>query len=138
MTQTTVQRLLVLAQSDPRAALAVVFRAAGLSGKERHVLRERLAGRTCCEIGGGACSGERVRQVEAVALRRLGVAFSIRDLHERERAERAAVLRQRSRLAERGALVRLTGEDQTHMRLTVEEAALERQAERLLRRAGCC
>jgi hypothetical protein len=145
MTQTTVRRLLVLAQSDPAAALAVAFRAAGLSAREQHVLLARLEGRTAAEVGGdrqlrrpggGDVTGERVRQVEAVALRKLGVRFTIRDLHERERAGRAAVLRRRARLAEWGALVRLTGTDQTHTELTAEEARLERQADRLLAGAG--
>jgi hypothetical protein len=87
--------------------LADVFAAAGLSPRERHVIRERLprpdgtlrshaqiaADGPMRKLGGSPCSRQRVEQVEAAALRKLGLGRSIAAaVHGAERAGRALVL----------------------------------------------
>jgi hypothetical protein len=84
--------------------LADAFAAAGLSLRERHVLRQRLPRpdgtlRSHAEIAldgvmrkpdGSACTRQRVEQVEAEALRKLGLCRSIAAaVHGAERAGRA-------------------------------------------------
>jgi hypothetical protein len=84
--------------------LSDVFDAAGLSSRERHVIRERLPRpdgtlRSHAEIAtdgvmrkpdGSICTRHRVEQVEAEALRKLGLGRSIAAaVHDAERAGRA-------------------------------------------------
>jgi hypothetical protein len=70
--------------------LADVFRAAGLAQAERHVIAERLAGRSYGEIAGRSCTRQRVHQVERVAVARLGLSLSIAQaVHATERMDRA-------------------------------------------------
>jgi hypothetical protein len=87
--------------------LADVFAAAGLTPRERHVIRERLPRpdgtlRSHAEIAadgvmlksdGSPYSRQRVEQVEAAALRKLGLGRSIAAaVHMAERAGRALIL----------------------------------------------
>jgi hypothetical protein len=87
--------------------LADVFAAAGLSPREQHVILERLPRPdgtlpSHAEIAvdgvmrkpdGSACSRQRVEQVEAEALRKLGLCRSIAAaVHGAERAARALIL----------------------------------------------
>jgi hypothetical protein len=87
--------------------LAEVFAAAGLSPRERHVIRERLPRpdgtlRSHAEIAldsvmrkpdGSPCTRQRVEQVEAEALRKLGLRWSIAAaVHGAERTGRALIL----------------------------------------------
>ena len=91
--------------------LAAVFRAAGLTAAERHVLRARLAGRSYGQIaagaalrkpGGGAYSRQRVQQIEDEATAKLGLGRSLAEaVHAAERADRALGL------VERGGRVRV-------------------------------
>ena len=90
--------------------LAAVFRAAGLTPAERHVVRARLAGRSYGQIaadadlrkpGGGAYSRQRVQQIERDATAKLGLAASLAvAVHAAERVDRALDL------VERGGRVR--------------------------------
>jgi hypothetical protein len=90
--------------------LAAVFRAAGLTAAERHVLRARLAGRSYGQIaadaalrkpGGGAYTRQRVQQIERDAAAKLGLAASLAEaVHAAERVDRALGL------VERGQRVR--------------------------------
>jgi hypothetical protein len=85
-------------------------RAAGLTPAERHVVRERLAGRSYRQIaadaalgkpGGGAYTRQRVQQIERDATAKLGLAASLAvAVHAAERVDRALDL------AERGERVR--------------------------------
>jgi hypothetical protein len=92
--------------------LADVFDAAGLSPRERHVILERLPRpdgtlRSHAEIAvdgvmrkpdGSLCSRQRVEQVEAGALRKVGLGRSIAAaVHDAERAGRALHLMAGSR-----------------------------------------
>jgi hypothetical protein len=79
--------------------------AAGLTAVERHVLRERLAGRSYGQIagdaalqkpGGGAYTRQRVQQLERRALVKLGLGASLADaVHAAERVDRAPDLVER-------------------------------------------
>src|SRR5262245_6946344 len=80
------QRLRRRHDAGESVPLGVVFRAAGLTPAERHVLRERLAGRSYGQIaagaalrkpGGGAYTRQRVQQVEQDAAAKLGLAASL-------------------------------------------------------------
>jgi len=85
--------------------LAAVFRAAGLTAAERHVLRARLAGRSYGQIaadaalrkpGGGAYTRQRVQQLEQDATAKLGLAASLAvAVHAADRADRALGLVER-------------------------------------------
>jgi hypothetical protein len=89
-----------------------VFDAAGLEGRERHVIRERLAGRSFADIAGdGSVSGkggrpytrQRIQQLERDGLRRLGLSRLLSEaVHGRERAERAQGLAEAGRRLEAG------------------------------------
>ena len=99
------------AARDASVALEAVFEAGGLSERERHVIRQRLCGRSFGEIAadpelgdGPAPTRQRVEQLERRALAKLGTNVSIGDLHEQERRERGAVLLARGRLVRVGEL----------------------------------
>jgi hypothetical protein len=86
--------------------LAAVFRAAGLTAAERHVLRERLAGRSYGQIAAGALrkpdgspyTRQRVQQIEQDATAKLGLAQSLAvAVHGAERVDRALDLVARGR-----------------------------------------
>ena len=91
--------------------LAAVFRAAGLTPAERHVVRARLAGRSYGQIaadadlrkpGGGAYTRQRVQQLERHAAAKLGLGRSLEAaVHAAERVDRALDL------VERGGRVRV-------------------------------
>jgi hypothetical protein len=91
--------------------LTAVFRAAGLTAAERHVLRARLAGRSHGQIaagaalrkpGGGAYTRQRVQQLERRAAAKLGLGRSLEAaVHAAERVDRALGL------VERGGRVRI-------------------------------
>jgi hypothetical protein len=90
--------------------LAAVVRAAGLTPAERHVVRERLAGRSYAQIAAGGelrkpdgspYTRQRVKQIEEEAAAKLGLAASLAEaVHVAERLERAL------NLVERGGRVR--------------------------------
>jgi hypothetical protein len=79
--------------------LAAVFRAAGLTPAERHVLRARLAGRSYGQIAAGGelrkpdgspYTRQRVKQIERRGMVKLGLAASLAvAVHAAERADRA-------------------------------------------------
>jgi len=91
--------------------LTDVLDAAGLGGRERHVLGERMAGRSHEEIAadgpmrkpdGGCLSRQRVEQIEAGAVAKLGLGGSLAaSVHEAERLDRGL------EMVARGRLVRL-------------------------------
>ena len=91
--------------------LVAVFRAAGLTAAERHVLRARLAGRSYGQIAAGAAlrkpdgspyTRQRVQQIEQDATAKLGLDRSLEAaVHAAERVDRALGL------AERGGRVRV-------------------------------
>src|SRR5262249_44391949 len=86
-------------------SLAAVFRAAGLTAVERHVVRQRLAGRSYGQIaagaalrksGGGAYTRQRVPQVGQDAAAKLGLDRSLAEaVHAAERVDRALDLVER-------------------------------------------
>jgi hypothetical protein len=84
-------------QAGDDVALGEVFEAAGLTAQERHVVRERVTGRSYLEVaaalpkpGGGRYSRQRVQQIEAEATAKLGLAESLAEtVHRAERVERA-------------------------------------------------
>jgi hypothetical protein len=92
--------------------LAAVVRAAGLTPAERHVLRERLAGRSYGQIAtdaglrkpdGSPYTRQRVQQIEQHAAAKLGLGRSLEAaVHAAERVDRALGL------VERGGRVRVT------------------------------
>jgi hypothetical protein len=99
--------------------LADVFAAAGLSPREMHVILERLprpdgtlrshgqiaADRVMRKPDGSPCSRQRVEQVEAEALRKLGLGRSIAAaVHRAERAGRALALMAGGRAVNPGEL----------------------------------
>jgi hypothetical protein len=91
--------------------LATVFRAAGLTAAERHVLRARLAGRSYGQIAAGAAlrkpdgspyTRQRVQQIERHAAAKLGLGRSLEAaIHAAERVDWALDL------VERGGQVRV-------------------------------
>jgi hypothetical protein len=101
------ERLRRLFQAGQPITLLDVFAAVSLSPRERHVILERLPRpdgtlRSHAEIAvdgvmrkpdGSACTRQRVEQVEAEALRKLGLRRSIAaTVHGAERAGRALAL----------------------------------------------
>jgi hypothetical protein len=77
--------------------LADVFRAAGLAQAERHVIAERLAGRSYGQIAGRSCTRQRVHQVERVAVARLRLSLSIAQaVHAVERIDNGRVKAQQA------------------------------------------
>ena len=91
------QRLRDHYRAGERVPLDDVLDAAGLTEQERHVVRERLAGRSYGRIaagglrkpGGGAYSRQRVQQIERDAADKLGLAESLAvAVHGAERLER--------------------------------------------------
>jgi hypothetical protein len=117
--------------------LGAVFRAAGLTPAERHVVHERLAGRSYRQIaaggelrkpGGGAYTRQRVQQIERDAVAKLGLAKSLAEaVHAAERVDRALDL------AERGERVRAAdlhlGPEAVRPRLRRRVARWEREHE---------
>jgi hypothetical protein len=78
-----------------------VFGAAGLTERERHVLRERLAGQSFEEVAAGRCTRQNVQIIEAKATAKLGMVTSLAEaVHRNERIDRALDL------VERGERVR--------------------------------
>jgi hypothetical protein len=118
-------------------SLAAVFRAAALTPAERHVVYERLAGRSYGQIaadaalgkpGGGAYTRQRVQQIERDATAKLGLAASLAvAVHAAERVDRALDL------AERGGRVRAVDlhldPDPLRVRLRRRVAQWEREHE---------
>jgi hypothetical protein len=125
----------------------MVLDGAALTGNELDVIRGRLAGRSFGEIaeelpkpGGGKYSRQRVQQVEARALRKLGATpETIAAVHEEERIDRGLALRER---AQRVRLVELTAGDDVPARRRLpsdrarSEQRLDKLARRLLREAA--
>ena len=125
----------------------MVLDGAALTGNELQVMRRRLAGRSFGEIaeelpkpGGGKYSRQRVQQVEARALRKLGATpETIAAVHEEERIDRGLALRER---AQRVRLVELTAGDDVPARRRLpsdrarSEQRLDKLARRLLREAA--
>ncbi len=95
-----------------RLTLAKVLQAEGLSAQEQLVICQRVRGHSFAEIAaelvgpcGGTCSRQRLQQVEARAVRKLGLNGSIESLvHAAEREERALVLIERGRRVQAGEL----------------------------------
>jgi len=79
--------------------LPEVLDAAGLTPNQRRVLCERLAGRSCGEIAGEACSRQAVKISEGRACERLGLPVSIAEaVHAAQRADQAAQWSDRAKL----------------------------------------
>lgn len=84
-----IDRLRARHQTGRPVRLAVVFRVAGLTRRERHVVSERLRGRSYGSIAGRDCSRQAVQIAERKACRRLGLAGSVETVvHAIERADR--------------------------------------------------
>lgn len=80
---------------------------AALTDRERWVLSERAEGRSLTDIGNDlGLTRERVRQIEAEAMRRVGAPAgrSLADAHEVEREERREFYRERGRRVRAGEL----------------------------------
>lgn len=121
-------------QAGEDVSLDDVFQAVNLSDRERHILRARLAGRSYLDItadpavrrpDGGAPSRQRILQLEAGVMGKLGLAASVeKAIHADERADRLALMAERSRRVPIGELhdpdapatrrQRLTPEDRAH------------------------
>jgi hypothetical protein len=86
-------------QAGERVELADVFEAAGLTEKEQHVIRQRLAGRSHEDIrgdaelvksSGGKYTRQRIEQLEASALEKMGTDQSLAvAVHGQEQTDRA-------------------------------------------------
>jgi hypothetical protein len=126
----------------------MVLDGAALTGNELDVIRGRLAGRSFGEIaeelpkpGGGKYSRQRVQQVEAQALRKLGATpETIAAVHEQERIDRGLALWEKG---QRVRLVEMTAGDDVpprRRRLPSDrersEQRLDNLASRLLREAA--
>src|SRR5262245_29099146 len=92
--QPTLDQLRQRYQRGEGIQIGDVFRAAGLDRRERYVLRERLDGRPFGAIGADLhYTRQRVHQLEAQALRKLGLRASLAEaVHSGERADRAEEL----------------------------------------------
>jgi hypothetical protein len=114
----------------------MVLDGAALTGNELQVMRRRLAGRSFGEIaeelpkpGGGKYSRQRVQQVEAQALRKLGATpETIAVVHEQERIDRGLALRERG---QRVRLVEMTAGDDVPPRRRRTPSDRERAERRL-------
>ena len=134
-------------QSGEDVSLDDVFQAINLSDRERHVLRARLAGRSyldiaadaaVCRPDGGAPSRQRILQIEAGVMGKLGLCESVeKAIHADERAGRAARMLGRGGLA-RGELCdgpEAWAAARRRSRLTSEDLAHERAVREFLARA---
>jgi hypothetical protein len=86
-------------QTGQPVILPEAFDAVGLAERERHVVRQRLAGRSYGQIAGRSCTRQRVQQVERIAVARLGLSLSIAQaVHASQRADQAQEWADRSKL----------------------------------------
>jgi hypothetical protein len=111
--------------------LAVVLTAVGVSGRDQHVLRQRLRGRSFEQIAwdrecrverGGVLSRQRMQQIERAALARVGLSGSVESvILTAERAGGSDLAHDRAGgtfglSVGRGAWVKLTRADREHER----------------------
>jgi hypothetical protein len=106
--------------------LVEVLREAGLTDRERHVVRHRLLGRSYGAIARdtemAGLTRQRLQQLEVVALARLGLRGSIESVvHEQERQDAMARLRERGQLVRPGELGHIDAGAQFRVRHTPEE-----------------
>ena len=145
-------------QAGEPVTLRDAFDAAGLADHARHVVRQRLAGRSHRQIAGRSCTRQRIQQVERVAVARLGLSLSIAQaVHSSQRADQASEWADRSELVNGAELhgegrprrrIRLSERETIYAKLDAlanrwidadeaERSALRAEADRLAERLAC-